>query len=134
MKLLFLDDTRTPDMCALYMHSRGIAPDIWSKPWQIVRSYGQFKEWIKSNGIPDIISFDHDLGDSVDLRANLPISEWFDLENNQEFTGMDCAKWLVEWCMDNDLDLPKYIVHSANPSGSENIKGILDSYKKFRSK
>lgn len=47
-----------------------------------------------------------------------------------EYTGMDSARWLVNHCIDNNLKLPEYVVHSANPSGYENIKGLLDSFKK----
>lgn len=47
-----------------------------------------------------------------------------------EYTGMDSAKWLVNYCIDNDLKLPEFVVHSANPSGYENILGLLKSFKK----
>ena len=45
MVKLFLDDIRKP-------------PDV---DWFIVRNYNQFIDWIDKNGLPDIISFDHDL-------------------------------------------------------------------------
>ena len=48
-------------------------------------------------------------------------------------TGYDCAKWLVEYCMDNDKDIPPYGIQSANPVGKENIDKLLKSYKNFRS-
>ena len=64
------------------------------------------------------ISFDHDLADVVELKEELPIEQWFDLENNKEYTGMDCAKWLVNYCLDNNKPLSKYAVHSANPAGA----------------
>jgi hypothetical protein len=49
-----------------------------------------------------------------------------------EKTGYDCAKWLVEYCIEKDLDLPTYYIHSMNPAGGNNIKKFLDRYKKFR--
>lgn len=79
--------------------------------------------------MPDIISFDHDLSDVKELRISLPIEEWFDLDSNKEYTGMDCAHWLVNHCLDNDLKLPVFFVHSANPCGYENIKGLLNNFK-----
>ena len=127
---LFLDDERIPVDCATYMYSRGVDCRIYHKEWVVVRSYGQFIKWIKENGLPEFISFDHDLGDVPKLREELPIEEWFDLENNRELTGMDCAKWLVNYCLDNNVSLPKWAVHSANPAGYDNIKGLLLSFEK----
>ena len=102
---LFLDDIRK-------------AP---SKHWQTVTSYKEFTEQIKDkqDNLPEEISFDHDLGD---------------INGEKEYTGYDCAKWLVEYCIDFDLDLPKFKVHSANPVGGENILKYLNNYKVHRKK
>lgn len=132
MKRLFLDDLRVPTDCPKihYMSYRVSDLNIYNDDWDIVRSHGQFIKWIDENGLPDIISFDHDLGNETNLIGVLPIEEWFDIGNNREYTGMDSAKWLVDYCLDNDLTLPEFIVHSANPSGYENIDGLLTSFKK----
>ena len=84
--------------------------------WAIVRSYDQAVEWIKENGCPRLISFDHDLGG--------------------EQTGLDFAKYLVE----KDLDtqgrfIPStfaFKVHSANIIGGENIELFFRSYLKLK--
>lgn len=128
--LLFLDDYRMPIDCASYMYRKNVDCRIYHKEWSIVRSYWQFVKWIEKNGLPDFISFDHDLADVVELKEELPIEQWFDLENNKEYTGMDCAKWLVNYCLGNDKPLPKYAVHSANPAGAENIEGLFLSFLK----
>lgn len=47
-----------------------------------------------------------------------------------EKTGYDCAKWLVEYCLDNNLKLPKWNIQSANPVGKDNINGLLLSFSK----
>lgn len=130
MKRLFLDDERNPVDCAKFMYNRGVDCRIYHEEWTIVRSYGQFVDWIHKNGLPDLISFDHDLGDVLQLKIDLPIEQWFDLEEKREFTGMDCAKWLVNYCMDNNCSLPEYIVHSWNVSGCDNIKGLLIGFEK----
>ena len=96
---IYLDDDR------IY---RNPEDDTWTR----VYNYNEFVNQIKENGLPKIISFDHDL--------------------SEEKTGKDCANFLVDYCIDNDLDLPEYKVHSANPVGKENILGLLDNYKKFR--
>lgn len=75
-----------------------------------VKSYFEFTKFILQNGLPYFISFDHDLG--------------------EEKTGYDCAKWLVDYCMDNKLQLPKFSVHSQNPVGKENIQILLNNFNK----
>ena len=90
MTKLFLDDTRD-------------APD---DTWMVVRSFEAFTAWIKRWGVPDVISFDHDLGFAVP-------------------TGMDCAKWIVA----QGLFLKDFRVHSANPVGKENIEKLLLNWK-----
>jgi hypothetical protein len=89
-KLLFLDDCREPIDCSKYMYITGVDCRVYHENWSIVRSYDQFIEWINQNGLPNLISFDHDLGDVKD--------------NDYEYTGMDCAKWLVDYCLDNNLN------------------------------
>lgn len=94
---LFLDDLRKP-------------PD---ESWVVVRSVKDFIKVIEEKGMPDVISFDHDLGtESYGVLAP---------------TGMDAAKWLVE----KELIPKKVIVHSANPTGAENIKRLLENWIKF---
>ena len=76
-----------------------------------VRSYKEFVTYIIDSGLPDFISFDHDLG--------------------LQESGYDCAKWLVNFCLDNNLRLPKFDVHSQNPVGKENILSLLLNFKKM---
>lgn len=86
-------------------------------------------------GLPDAISFDHDLADSHytpeyfwdNYEESKKYQEW-NSKNHTEKTGMDCAKWLVDYCMDNKKMLPEIFVHSANPVGADNIKGLLYNY------
>ena len=117
-RLLFLDDLRMPIDCVSYMHVRTAQHETYREEWIIVRSYSDFISWICENGLPDLISFDHDLGE----------------EDKGHPSGMECAKWLVEYCLDNQLKLPSWLVHSANPAGYENIKGLLTSFEKSQLK
>lgn len=120
MKKLFLDDIRNPIDCCSYMQYRGIDLKQYHEEWDIVRNYKEFVEHINLVGLPDIISFDHDLADHL-----------LDKDRNilSEKTGYDCAKWLIEYCMDNNEELPKFIVHSMNPVGTKNIKDLLNNFK-----
>ena len=71
-----------------------------------VKNFDEFTGFILNNGIPQFVSFDHDLG--VGLNK-----------------GLDCAKWLIEFCRENNSSLPKFYVHSANPNGQKKINGTL---------
>lgn len=128
-KRLFLDDTRH-NYDALQM----LGYVVYKEKWDIVRNYDEFTSWIEKNGLPDLISFDHDLADT----HYTPQEYWDDYHksaeyqaslNHQEKTGLDCAKWLVEYCLDNKVKLPKYLVHSANPVGRDNIFYLLRNFE-----
>jgi hypothetical protein len=139
MKKLFLDDIRMPVDCKNFVMRLGEATIhfIDDAGWDIVRTYDEFVSYIEKNGLPDLISFDHDLADEH-------IQYYFNegghrnppkYETEPEFkekTGMSCAKWLVEYCIDNKKTLPEFLVHSANPYGRANIKGLLESFKKHQ--
>jgi hypothetical protein len=47
-----------------------------------------------------------------------------------EKTGYQAAKWLVDYCVDNSLSIPEYIVHSQNEVGKKNIQSYLENAKK----
>lgn len=118
-RLLFLDDIRYP--IEVYHYTKR---DIFLRSdWHIVRNYKQFINRILENGLPDMISFDHDLADEHYLQQ--------DSQQFVEKTGYDCAKWLVEYCMDNGTDLPQFYSHSTNPVGKENIESLLRNFKKI---
>jgi hypothetical protein len=103
VKYLYLDDERTPKT---------------DRPWTIVRTMKAAIVYILTNGVPDYISFDHDL-------AQGPGQD-----------GSDFAKWLVE----HDLEMGgtaipegfQFNVHSANPAGAASIQSLLDNYLEFR--
>ncbi len=82
---------------------------------------------LKNNQLPDLISFDHDLGDYQALHSAGYIEG--DLPENEK-TGYHCIKYLIDYCMDNNLKLPECIVHSANTVGKENIEKYIENYKK----
>ena len=107
--LLWLDDIRNPFENNWIAFSP-IVPDeiIW------VKSYNEFTDYIINYGLPTAICFDHDLGD----------------ESIPEMTGYDCAKWLVNYCIENNKELPLYNIQSANLIGKQNILSYLNNYLK----
>jgi len=108
---LFIDDERFPPADG--------------RAWVIARTLSDVRDIVNARGAPDFISFDHDLGDA-------------------EPTGFDIAKALVEADLDSrDGATPSpgshgirftfgpqvaYTLHSQNPVGAGNIKGLLDAY------
>src|SRR5260370_23147301 len=106
MRKLFLDDTRP-------------APD---RSWDVVRSYDAFVHYIKQHGVPDLISFDHDLHWThyYPEGGEFAVQE-IPYERYAVKTGYDCAKWLVE----NGYKLKGWRVHSSNVMGAANISRLL---------
>lgn len=136
MKKLFLDDIRIPKD-AIGLVPSNMNQMYWNDDWDLVRNYTEFCDYIQSNGLPEFISFDHDLSDEHynDLFSN---ENWIKDDNDinlkydeyKEKTGYECAKWLVDWCLENEKQLPNFIVHSANPVGKKNIESYLNNAKK----
>lgn len=100
MRKLFIDDLREPP----------------GDDWDIVRSYDEAIKYINEQGLPDLISFDHDLGMCP--------------------TGYDIAKYIEDKVMTGEMELPEgfeFKVHSSNPVGAANITrcmtGILNKRK-----
>lgn len=111
---IFIDDERNPSDVS-WLH---YDPDI---QWTIVRTYSEFKEEIRNNGIPKYISFDHDLAD-------------YD-EDGREYTGLTCAKYLIDIVIHDGVELPEHFYyHTQNPIGKENIKGYIENYIEFKNK
>lgn len=105
---LFLDDERFPEDVDWITLPNG--------PWHIVRSYDDAVAWVVANGFPAVVSFDHDLGVREDGSVGA--------------TGYDFAKWLIERDLDTS-SMPRafsFTVHSKNPIGGENIRGLLANY------
>lgn len=124
MKKLFLDDMRqVKDAVYLIDDNRRI---YFEDGWDIVKNYTEFVSWIERNGLPEFISFDHDLADVhyEFITGEIPY------EGMLEKTGLHCAKWLVEYCMDNGVGIPPFQVHSANPVGRKNIQSYLTNASK----
>jgi hypothetical protein len=127
MKKLFLDDIRNPKDCANGLVPSHLNKFYWENDWFIVRSHNDFVDWITNNGLPNFISFDHDL---ADVHYTMDFSK--DSGNQgTEKTGLDSAKWLGDYCLDNKLKLPNFVVHSQNPIGKTNINGYLTNLSKY---
>ena len=129
---IYLDDVRTPV----------------DEGWTIVRNYDQFVTQVMLIGLENIevISFDHDLGESAmkEYYTNVSPNYKLNYDNILEKTGMDCVKWLINYYYDNyhleeelisraskkalGIPFPQIYVHSANPIGSANIMGYVNNF------
>lgn len=122
-KSLYLDDQRTPNTTI---------PGY--EPWYVVRNYDEFVNWITENGIPDLISFDHDLADEhMEDYFKQKLNQGYqfpDYDSYNEKTGLDCARWLAEHIQANNLVLKTVTVHSHNPVGATNIQSYINGFKK----
>ncbi len=97
---LFIDDERFPPKA---LHGNLL--------WVTVRSSREAMEFVLEHGIPNFISFDHDLGG--------------------DDTAMKFLHMLITYCLNENADFPKeYYVHSQNPIGRDNIKSLMDSFIK----
>lgn len=103
---LFLDDERFP---AKFREQK-------FDDWLVIRTMTMAIWHIQNLGMPYAMSLDHDLG------------------NNQP-TGFDFVKWLVNQDMDGAIDLSdcsEIYVHSQNPVGAENMRAYLNNYLEVR--
>jgi hypothetical protein len=129
--LLWLDDIRDPqdNIWLSWMIDAGINPVEFNITW--VKSYDEFTKWIKKNGLPGLICFDHDLGEDVAKgRVSKGMSKrQARILKRETLSGFDCAKWLIEFCLDNELNAPEFKIQSANPVGAENIKGLIENFR-----
>lgn len=78
------------------------------------------------HGAPVFVALDNDFGieDYIDPEENDP--EMIFSERN----GYDCAKWLVNYCLEHHIKLPDYTVHSMNCIAKTNIIHFLENAKK----
>jgi hypothetical protein len=130
----FLDDLRNPNDAYLHLNdaydkiSLVDYSGIHENDWVIMRTYDEFVKCIKYIGLPDVVSFDHDLAEEhimhyFKVTQDIGIVEYGNLK---EKTGKHCAEYLVqEWKRQGKSKQIKTFVHSANKWGGQNIKEIL---------
>lgn len=117
---LFLDDLRVPEIVDWVTLPR--------VKWFVVRNFKDFVYKIEKDGLPDIVTFDHDLSlrdAETYINAGRNVVNYRDY---QEPTGLNCAIWLVTYCRKKNVDLPEFYIHSKNVIGTENIRKELMTY------
>ena len=105
---LFIDDERMPsDVTWLNVH-------YYDNDFIVVRNWAEVYETVIILGMPEFISFDHDLG------AN-------------ERTGYEICQHLCDLDMDSERNIQfpdnfTFAIHSKNPIGAENIRKYKENY------
>lgn len=105
-KIIWLDDIREP--------TNLLENGLQKSDIMICRNYFQFVEAIQKDGLPEMICFDHDLG--------------------EEKTGYDCAKFVVDYCIKNKVKLSQWRIQLMNIVVLLDIDGLLKKYKKHENR
>jgi hypothetical protein len=109
---LFIDDERWP-LDATWAEWYGKRNE-----WMVARTWIEVCELIDTYGMPDFISFDHDLGPEEIYLTGYKIA--------QEIVNKDISG---EWAIPENFS---FYVHSQNPVGRQNIEGLLNRYLQFK--
>lgn len=105
---LFIDDERWPKDATW-------APHIaLHDEWVIARNWEEVRGLIHNLGLPDTISFDHDLGENEPTGDRI-LSDMIEafLDGNEDY---------------KDLTLASVFVHSQNPVGAHNISKRWENF------
>ena len=87
----------------------------------------------KKNNVFQAFNYDEFVGiiDYLYERYGHIDEVWFDHDLGEDSkNGYDCAKYLIEFCENHNMELPEWHIQSSNPSGRENIDSYLKSYLK----
>ncbi|WP_312400166.1 cyclic-phosphate processing receiver domain-containing protein [Sphingobacterium sp.] len=115
-KGVFLDDIRIPSDLTYYISKEEIDQYLLTD-WTVIRSYQDFVAYISQNGIPSIISFDHDLG--------------VNLDSTEAASGYDAVKYIADFILEQEHPvLPQVLCHSQNPVGKTNILSYWNNFIK----
>ena len=132
MRILWLDDIRDPLTSPWIRLIFQAAPEVSLSDICWVKSFDHFVHNISTLGLPEIIFFDHDLGEKAMNHAIEQDFKDFDYSKVEEKTGYDCVKWLINYCEENNLSIPVYYFQTANPVGKENMQKLLQNYDNYK--
>ena len=127
---LFLDDERQPKDAVYWEHNdeRCWVTECPLLQWDVVKSYDEFVTKITKDGLPKVISFDHDLDTEhyIEGYAGLPPA----YKKYKTPTGYQCLMWLMDYCRKQNKPLPKCYCHSFNTHGRNYIFLAIINYNK----
>lgn len=117
--ILWLDDERDPNGSYYDSYDDDNPVKTWVEyttgktnhgNWEVVwvKNYAEFVKYIETAGIPDVVCFDHDLG--------------------EQKNGKDCAWYLVDTLLDCNSIGPAVRSQSYNPTGRTDILSLFNSW------
>lgn len=96
-----------------------------------VMTVGEAKKLLETGQV-EFASLDHDLGACIKCLDGKTPEQWLEESNYQTMphcthvgTGYDLCLWMAET---GNWPAEKPVVHSANPVGSERMRGVIDRY------
>ena len=108
---VFIDDERFP------LDIKNLMGEFFVENWIIIRNYTDFVKVIDENiENINIVSFDHDIACFV---------------GDKEFTGKDCADYLINKCIEKNIKFPNWFVHTQNIIGRQNVISSILTYLKY---
>jgi hypothetical protein len=115
---LFVDDVRNPADVLNYLNYEN--SDIYRKEgWITVRSHDDFMKHVEEKGIPNFVSYDHNMDDGsytpLEISSHDSISDldlFKNIENSKEKIGIHCLASLSEYAKKNSLEMPRVQCHS----------------------
>jgi hypothetical protein len=113
-KCLYLDEKQIP---------LNLDDQVYN-PWVTVRDGDAFVKYIKENPMPDLISMAHDLAEEHynDFYKNQAQDiHHINYDSFKISSGYHLMRWLIYYCLKNDVLLPVINVHSQNVLGKENM-------------
>lgn len=132
LTILWLDDQRNPNkyfkvkkpQSAVWVRNNDFYQNKIFNKYDVkfiwVKSFEEFVNYIETNGVPKFISFDNDLKNGkMTVDGAVP-------------NGEDCVKWLINYCNDNGLKLPKYYLHTANHKQRDVLNKLLKESVKMK--
>lgn len=135
--ILWLDDKRDPFEREWNDYIKGIVPSNglnYNIAW--VKDRNEFFKYLRENGLPDFISWDHDLAE----EHYTPEEYWDDYDRSKAYqesqnyihpTGAVVALEFIQYCRYYMRQIPDYHIHSENPVGADNIRTILETGKRL---
>jgi len=103
---------------------------IYKQQFVVLKSFAQFSEYVeeqfrKEGTYPGFISFDFFLS-----PVTMQVTEDYSVYQNDDsykLSGLECAKWIVNFARKNNFPIPKYIVHDVNTTGRRLIPKVFNN-------
>jgi hypothetical protein len=127
--LVWLDDIRDPSKSGWLKYIEFyIDNDIDNIGIYWVKNLNQLKIHLEVHGLPDIFSFDT-IVDSYQIDMFDRIKN--DIEEKEKL-GYKAVVKVIDYCIKNDLDFPKYHIHSGTKEERNEIINYINNFQNIK--